>query len=694
MANVYASLSDDEKSLLKPQHELKELIGLFESVYPNLALPAVPRFESLKSFKEFCSDLIEGRNHRFDGALSQHSPIVRCSLASSLFLFRKRLPSLRNPLLKQEFCCKMSSPTGKVDPSFIKFCDKMIPRIFGPGWDRSYNKRVNSSTLSTSACLESKKADGGCRGSGLNRERFLKYALGETPIPYNPLVKVSVVRQDGKDRLVTIGDSVRGVLSPLHSIIYDHLSRKPWLLRGDAKPKSFPDFTAKTGEVFVSGDYESATDNIPLELYEHILDRVLNTASNVPSSVLNFARENARSTLVNDGLHYSQKRGQLMGNLLSFPFLCLINFLIFKYVIRRRVPLMINGDDIVFRATRDEARKWMDKVGECGLVLSVGKTLVDHRLFSLNSTFFRSTSRTVHFVPFLRSKAYFSKPESIDALRGQYESFCPGFGGTNRSILRSRFITKWKHMVYLSQRSISRGLEMKASRSCLKRCGMWDRERFYLKLPKELPLPPAPSEIRWEGIPEGWVRRDISKLSSDSKKRLLLEESEYRDLQYQLAWTGRFTRNDLATEWDKYWKSVRRDTFRYRPLDVGKLCRLLGLTKSGFVNYLASTDPNVHKYVRRTYCWVREEKKAYDPPVAGVEEGKCHIDVAVMGTARFPFFIKTRSSETRKQWAKPVSFEGQIRYGGILRQMSDGPSPFRWIWKQSARTGDSGCWVF
>jgi hypothetical protein len=38
-------------------------------------------------------------------------------------------------------------------------------------------------------------------------------------------------------------------------LMYDHLSRFPWLLRGDAKTRKFREFVHVPGEVFVSGDY-------------------------------------------------------------------------------------------------------------------------------------------------------------------------------------------------------------------------------------------------------------------------------------------------------------------------------------------------------------------------------------------------------------------------------------------------------
>jgi hypothetical protein len=178
--------------------------------------------------------------------------------------------------------------------------------------------------------------------------------------------------------------------------MYSHLSQFQWLLRGDAKSVRFKDFTPVEGEIFVSGDYENATDNLNAELQLAILDELLSRSYTVPTGVREHAMSIYNSALVCDGLTdpVIQRRGQLMGQLTSFPLLCLVNYITFRYSIRRPVPVRINGDDIVFRATPEEVTLWERNVAKGGLTLSLGKTLKHSRAFTLNSTPFWSTRKS------------------------------------------------------------------------------------------------------------------------------------------------------------------------------------------------------------------------------------------------------------------------------------------------------------
>jgi len=391
----------------------------------------------------------------------------------------------------------MSRPSPDPDTDFLAFARNQIKRMFRPGWDRSYERRVKNACISTSASFTSKLIDGGCRRPWVEegRESYLSKALGVEPVIYDPKVRVSVVDDGGKPRVVTIAPHQRCILRPLHSMVYDHLSRKEWLLRGDAKPEKFPDFLAKDDEVFCSGDYESATDNLSLPVYQELLRCVLATSTEVPDSVKNLAIESSVSQLwdsTGQKLLGRQQRGQLMGNYLSFPFLCLTNFLVFKYFVRRRVPLRVNGDDIVFRARPDEVERWKKGVQVGGLKLSEGKTMVSRSVFSLNSTFFRATWKKVLAIPFVRSKAVWKRPDSFQGLAGQFGAVAPGFFGSLRREVQVFFLKYHANMIWRSGRSLSRGLGMRVSQMTLMKAGLWDRERFYLRLDSEKPLPPVP----------------------------------------------------------------------------------------------------------------------------------------------------------------------------------------------------------
>jgi hypothetical protein len=161
-----------------------------------------------------------------------------------------------------------------------------------------------------------------------DRESFVEHVLTSTSCRKLKPSQLLQVETGGKYRIVSKSDLGMNSLRPLHSSIYNHLSRFSWLLRGDAKAGRFSDFVRKPGEVFVSGDYESATDNLNGPVQREILRMILDQTHHVPSGIKERAMASMQSDIEFDGKVYHQKRGQLMGNLLSFPLLCIVNYLL------------------------------------------------------------------------------------------------------------------------------------------------------------------------------------------------------------------------------------------------------------------------------------------------------------------------------------------------------------------------------
>jgi len=289
------------------------------------------------------------------------------------------------------------------------------------------------------------------------------------------------------------------------------------------------------GEVFVSGDYESATDNLNTHVQKFILRKVLDRASSVPEGIKELALSSLSMRLSDSsGKIVDQQRGQLMGNLISFPLLCLVNFLAFKFFVRRHVPLRINGDDIVFRASPREAKEWMDGVQKTGLVLSKGKTMVDGRFFSLNSCFFEARRKRVSVLPFVRSGAFFGKvEEGVISLRDRFRDCFEGFVGTKKKIINRRFLMVNHRFVLASRRSVNNGLGIRADSDLLRSSGLYNREICYLEPTgawlQEVPLADVVKQVSPYRI-EGWSleKGDIkSKVVKDRQKehsRLVRDE--------------------------------------------------------------------------------------------------------------------------------------------------------------------------
>jgi hypothetical protein len=139
-----------------------------------------------------------------------------------------------------------------------------------------------------------------------------------------------------------------------------------------------------------------------------------------------------RKHLLADNTVVRQARGQLMGNVLSFPILCLINLTgylvaaerfvnVYKYsdisdpadqatwnllteffsygkggkrrlmrspLLLRRLPVRVNGDDILFQGSRRFYQIWSDAIKDVGFQKSVGKNYFSEYFFTVNSQIF------------------------------------------------------------------------------------------------------------------------------------------------------------------------------------------------------------------------------------------------------------------------------------------------------------------
>ncbi|UTQ50817.1 MAG: RNA-dependent RNA polymerase [Plant associated botourmia-like virus 2] len=590
-----------EKALEKAHSQLKELRVMLNTFY-DVSLPDVPADKS--SIKEFCVGLLEKpTTHFWWECVKNLSRKKRWGIAHSLFLFRKMLPSEGTEADAVNAAVnRLCTPSQPVDPKFLKFIEQEIPRIFRPGWDRTYNSNVSSFCLTAGSTTDIPRSRGGARGMNKWHHQLRSKLLNGESISCPKEARVRAVKDGGKYRVVTSNPTAHQALKPLHDTLYEYISRKNWLLRGDAKPSAFDGFFTKPGEEFVSGDYEAATDNIPFEVYRAMLRSVENTCENVPRSVWNLAHQQVVRNLVTDNLTLTAKRGQLMGSFLSFPFLCLLNYLIFRYSVGGG-PVRINGDDIVFRARPELVEKWMENVGKCGLVLSRGKTLRHPSIFTLNSSMFVGYDHHVKVVPIIRSKAYFRRLESVEELKGCYESFLVGGPADRRAELKSAFLKRKVRLIYSSQRSLTRGLGVKANRRILGRAGLLKREFFYLSLPEERDLPPRPSV--WGGLPSNWTSVKLKSLSKNIRGEKISKERWFWQATVEMTWDQ--SPRHVDTDDNLYWEKVREGTYRVPFVAKGGIrnCPLYKALQSRVRN------PKIVNYKNSRKVWVEIEEREF-----------------------------------------------------------------------------------
>ncbi|ALD89131.1 RNA-dependent RNA polymerase, partial [Rhizoctonia solani ourmia-like virus 1] len=517
---------------------------------------------SVKLFKEFCVGLLENPCcHAWWPALSRVSLEMRTAVSGGLFLLRKVLPSLPSPW--EEHAGRVCSPGPTLPVGYLSHVRRTVHRLFPYGWDREYYDAVHRFIPRSSSCLGFPRSVGGARAAwrGLRAEfrNLVSPSGGDSPLPVDEFpAKFMNVLENGKCRSVTVGGADQVLLGPLHKTIYGTLSRNEWLLRGAAKPSAFSGFSQCPGEVFVSGDYESATDNLSLEVAEAILDVLRRKALFVPDKLWSVAALSLRATLLYPGgVEMAQLRGQLMGNYLSFPLLCIQNYCAFRFCVRPEEVsdhlVRINGDDIVFLATREVARRGVALVFPTGLKLSPGKTLVSSSVFSLNSTFFRGVrDRLVpRLIPVLRfgSLGPVRAEMTPHSLAPSLAAFRKGFRGEARVVAEAMWL-RWRRKELLATgRSVVRDLRVPVTFEALSRVGMVRRECVALTLPaNSLPF----DSVRFNGaLPPGWTRREVSGRGRRRRAREL--EEEFWEQVRQRTWDqGTPPKKALAREvWDR-----------------------------------------------------------------------------------------------------------------------------------------------
>jgi hypothetical protein len=148
---------------------------------------------------------------------------------------------------------------------------------------------------------------------------------------------------------------------------------------------------------------------------------------------------------------------------------------------------------------------------------------VDRYYFSLNSTMFRAGHREVAVVPFVRAKPLYSNPDTPHALCGQFAALCPGLTGAARRRWQVLFLSRRavRRVIFLSQRSLTRGLGLRVPVTVLRQTGLLRRERFYLGLAEEALLP-AKRDPGVSSIPS------VAGFISGSRAELGLNHGEWR----------------------------------------------------------------------------------------------------------------------------------------------------------------------
>jgi hypothetical protein len=155
------------------------------------------------------------------------------------------------------------------------------------------------------------------------------------------------------------------------------------------------------GEKLLSGDYKGATQGIRPWASEIVMDEICNMVG-APVDIKELAIRALTQHIFHfknkgDDIYSPQKQGQLMGSIMSFFVLCIINAAVSRlsYEIAnkarcnlRQWPGLVNGDDIGMKGPHNISDVWEAVIRSVGFKKSIGKCYDSPYFITLNSRLF------------------------------------------------------------------------------------------------------------------------------------------------------------------------------------------------------------------------------------------------------------------------------------------------------------------
>jgi len=223
-------------------------------------------------------------------------------------------------------------------------------------------------------------------------------------------VEFMALAEPGKYRIITKGrEKIYSGFRVFQRFLIDAWKACPFGTMHDNVFESILGLRDLEGSVYLSGDYDSATDAMSLEATLECVRRILSNLGLTDTPLGKAVYRSFSETFIHypDGTVLKQVRGQLMGHPLSFVILCIINlstYLRTHLITNKDDPKLknvrINGDDILFKGESEDGPRWRTAADDVGLIVNEAKTYESSRYALINSIFVDMTSsRKISYVP-------------------------------------------------------------------------------------------------------------------------------------------------------------------------------------------------------------------------------------------------------------------------------------------------------
>ena len=233
--------------------------------------------------------------------------------------------------------------------------------------------------------------------------------LASIALEKDSIIKPVALKESLKTRGITTPPALESwLLKPLQRYLFQQLRHfKCFAVIGETlKVENISSVIKRLplGKFILSGDYDNATNMVLVKYTRHIIKnicRILKLGPNlsklaeisVCDCMLDYKFKYKDQSI---NLYLQQKEAQPMGKILSFPILCILNFMVCRKAIEYdnyniQVPIsnfpgLINGDDCVFPIYN--YKHWEGIASMVGLNHSIGKTFISKDFLEMNSRTF------------------------------------------------------------------------------------------------------------------------------------------------------------------------------------------------------------------------------------------------------------------------------------------------------------------
>lgn len=309
----------------------------------------------------------------------------------------------------------------------IESLKSRVRDLVGDSWAVKREKHKESYVPDQQGCFENERRTGGTLG-----------VLPEEESSVDGDVVIGVAKTKGKFRVVTMQSArVKRVLAPIHNALYDHISSFGWCVRGDVTRSDFAAVANDLlhGERFVSADFTAATNNLDPVAVRAVVDVLCESKhlTDCERSVLRGSFRDLRWFSRSTAARGPILKGSMMGNLVSFPVLCLINKACYdlardiapgQAAKGRKRKCRVNGDDLMYCGSDEFFSVWKMVVTHYGLIVNEEKTGRSGRFLELNSRSFDTLSRRI--LP-KATLGFFRRDNTDRDLLGEIFKSCEGF---------------------------------------------------------------------------------------------------------------------------------------------------------------------------------------------------------------------------------------------------------------------------